>query len=122
MDVPCAGREDFDVRMLGTGRPFVLEIINARAAVPPQCTFDAMQAALQQVRELVNPSPAYCAACSQHQGLSRVWSAVLLGALLSTYVCLSHCTVMLSTQTSWGGINNIGKETCIYTCLGYKNR
>ena len=45
----CAGREDFDVRMLGSGRPFVLEIINARAAVPPQSIFGAMQAALQQV-------------------------------------------------------------------------
>lgn len=44
-----AGREDFDVRMLGSGRPFVLEIINARAAVPPQSAFDAMQLALEQV-------------------------------------------------------------------------
>ncbi|KAL3144067.1 hypothetical protein ABBQ32_003865 [Trebouxia sp. C0010 RCD-2024] len=43
-----AGREDFDVRMLGSGRPFVLEVINARAAVPPQSVFGAMQAALQQ--------------------------------------------------------------------------
>lgn len=25
-----AGREDMDVRMLGQGRPFVLEVINAR--------------------------------------------------------------------------------------------
>ena len=44
-----AGREDFDVRMLGSGRPFVLEIINARAAVPPQSAFDAMQLTLQKV-------------------------------------------------------------------------
>ncbi len=44
-----AGREDFDVRMLGSGRPFVLEIINARAAVPPQAAFDAMQLTLEKV-------------------------------------------------------------------------
>ncbi|DBA77530.1 TPA: hypothetical protein ACH3X1_009345 [Trebouxia sp. C0004] len=43
-----AGREDFDVRMLGSGRPFVLEIINARAAVPPQGAFDAMQLTLEK--------------------------------------------------------------------------
>ncbi|DBA95399.1 TPA: hypothetical protein ACH3X3_013275 [Trebouxia sp. C0006] len=43
-----AGREDFDVRMLGSGRPFVLEIINARAAVPPQSAFDAMQLTLEK--------------------------------------------------------------------------
>jgi len=37
------------VRMLGSGRPFVLEIINARAAVPPQSAFDAMQLTLEKV-------------------------------------------------------------------------
>ena len=31
-----AGREDIDVRMMGGGRPFVLEISNQRAAMPPQ--------------------------------------------------------------------------------------
>lgn len=41
--------------MLGSGRPFVLEVINARAAVPPQSVFEAMQAALQQV--LLTGSP-----------------------------------------------------------------
>lgn len=52
----CAGREDFDVRMLGSGRPFVLEIINARAAVPPTSAFAAMQAVLQQVTAAQAPS------------------------------------------------------------------
>eukprot|EP00271_Cylindrocystis_brebissonii_P018856 TRINITY_DN548_c0_g1_i1.p1 TRINITY_DN548_c0_g1~~TRINITY_DN548_c0_g1_i1.p1 ORF type:complete len:721 (-),score=95.57 TRINITY_DN548_c0_g1_i1:288-2450(-) len=31
----AAGREDIDVRMLGNGRPFLLEIINARVLPPP---------------------------------------------------------------------------------------
>jgi tRNA U54 and U55 pseudouridine synthase Pus10 len=30
----AAGREDRDVRMLGSGRPFVLELINARNHTP----------------------------------------------------------------------------------------
>ncbi len=38
-----AGREDMDVRMLGSGRPFMLEIINAKASMPDQAAFDAMQ-------------------------------------------------------------------------------
>lgn len=36
-----AGREDIDVRMLGTGRPFVLEIHNARAPKPSRCASSA---------------------------------------------------------------------------------
>lgn len=35
-----------DVRMLGSGRPFVLEVANARAAMPPQECFDQMAASL----------------------------------------------------------------------------
>lgn len=31
----AAGREDIDVRMLGNGRPFLLEILNARVLPPP---------------------------------------------------------------------------------------
>ena len=45
-----AGREDADVRMLGSGRPYVLEIINARAAMPPQSYFDEAQRQLNEVR------------------------------------------------------------------------
>ena len=45
----CAGREDADVRMLGGGRPYVLEIINARAAMPPQSYFDDAQRQLNEV-------------------------------------------------------------------------
>ena len=45
----ATGREDFDVRMLGSGRPFVLEIINARAEVPCPAIFNSMQLKLEQV-------------------------------------------------------------------------
>ena len=31
-----AGREDLDVRMLGSGRPFVLELLNAQNSNPDQ--------------------------------------------------------------------------------------
>jgi tRNA pseudouridine synthase 10 len=31
-----AGREDLDVRMLGRGRPFVLELADARSEMPSQ--------------------------------------------------------------------------------------
>lgn len=44
-----SGREDFDVRMLGAGRPFVLEIINPRAASPDAETMKAMQTKLDEV-------------------------------------------------------------------------
>ncbi|CAL8470277.1 g9819 [Coccomyxa elongata] len=43
-----AGREDMDVRMLGSGRPFVLEIANARARMPPPECFDSMAASLNE--------------------------------------------------------------------------
>ena len=33
----AAGREDRDVRMLGTGRPFVMHLLDARAPRPSQC-------------------------------------------------------------------------------------
>lgn len=36
----AAGREDIDVRMLGRGRPFILELFNPRAMMP---TPDAWQ-------------------------------------------------------------------------------
>ncbi|KAK9830622.1 hypothetical protein WJX81_006632 [Elliptochloris bilobata] len=42
----CAGREDLDVRMLGDGRPFVLELHNARNPHPDQGALDATAAAL----------------------------------------------------------------------------
>ena len=49
VSVWCTGREDADVRMLGGGRPYVLEIINARAAMPPQSYFDDAQRQLNEV-------------------------------------------------------------------------
>ena len=41
-----AGREDLDVRMLGGGRPFVLEACNARAAPPSAAALATASAAL----------------------------------------------------------------------------
>ena len=43
------GREDIDVRMLGEGRPFILEIQNARAAMPPPERLAALGEGVQQV-------------------------------------------------------------------------
>lgn len=45
----CAGREDFDVRMLGGGRPFTLEFANSRPVMPRQEVFAAAQAELNTV-------------------------------------------------------------------------
>jgi tRNA U54 and U55 pseudouridine synthase Pus10 len=44
-----AGREDFDVRMLGGGRPFTLEFANSRPVMPPQEIFAAAQEQLNTV-------------------------------------------------------------------------
>jgi len=41
-----AGREDVDVRMLGGGRPFVIELLDARPAVLPLSLFPALQIAV----------------------------------------------------------------------------
>ena len=41
------GREDLDVRMLGNGRPFVLEIADARSATPSQQRLRALQEQLK---------------------------------------------------------------------------
>ena len=38
-----AGREDLDVRMLGSGRPFVLELADARGAMPPPRRLQELQ-------------------------------------------------------------------------------
>ena len=38
-----AGREDLDVRMLGSGRPFVLELADARGVMPLQAQLQALQ-------------------------------------------------------------------------------
>ena len=41
-----AGREDLDVRMLGGGRPFVCEVLNARAEAPGAGVLAAVEAAV----------------------------------------------------------------------------
>ena len=40
------GREDMDVRMLGYGRPFVMEVTNARAVMPSREWFTEAEKAL----------------------------------------------------------------------------
>ncbi|ETO76107.1 tRNA pseudouridine(54/55) synthase, variant 1 [Phytophthora nicotianae P1976] len=41
-----AGREDVDVRMLGNGRPFILEILNAKKAYLDQSEYDQIEKAV----------------------------------------------------------------------------
>ena len=43
------GREDMDVRMLGKGRPFALEVQNARKCTHSEPFFREVEAQLQQV-------------------------------------------------------------------------
>jgi len=38
----ASGREDVDVRMLGTGRPFVVELVNARVGRPKEDALAAL--------------------------------------------------------------------------------
>lgn len=44
-----AGREDMDVKMLGRGRPFVLQIINPRKGIPPQEVLQRVQGQIAEV-------------------------------------------------------------------------
>lgn len=48
----CAGREDFDVRMLGNGRPFTLEFANSRPAMPGPDFFARAQEELNSVSSI----------------------------------------------------------------------
>ena len=43
------GREDMDVRMLGDGRPFIMDIQNQRADMPDLEFFSSVQDQLQKV-------------------------------------------------------------------------
>jgi len=43
-----AGREDIDVRMLGNGRPFILEIFNPRSLMPPPEVWETLAKDLKQ--------------------------------------------------------------------------
>lgn len=51
----AAGREDIDVRMLGKGRPFVMEFVNPKKGV--SCRDKISDAGF---RELINSSLVYC--------------------------------------------------------------
>ena len=52
-----------DVRMLGSGRPFMFEIINARAGMPDQAAFDAMQDAHNEVTQALHAWPCCRSSC-----------------------------------------------------------
>lgn len=49
----CVGREDIDALMLGTGRPFIAEILNARSAMLPLEHFQRLQQQLLEVHYLL---------------------------------------------------------------------
>lgn len=49
----ASGREDIDVRMLGNGRPFYVELVNAHAALQPPARYAEMQAAINASTALV---------------------------------------------------------------------
>lgn len=49
----CVGREDIDALMLGTGRPFIAEILNARSAMLPLEHFQRLQQQLLEVPSLL---------------------------------------------------------------------
>ena len=49
----ASGREDIDVRMLGTGRPFYLQIVNGRR-VPTQAQLDQIQAGINESDQKVH--------------------------------------------------------------------
>ena len=51
------------MRMLGRGRPFVLEVINARAVMPPQSYFDDAQKLLNEVMCAVCCNGCACSCC-----------------------------------------------------------
>lgn len=46
--MPAGGREDADVRMLGEGRPFVMEIANPRLGHPEEAVLRGIEEALRQ--------------------------------------------------------------------------
>ena len=99
-----AGREDFDVRMLGTGRPFVLEIVNARAAIPPHSTFDAMQVELQQVKLPLSPAVAVlCINLLMCSLVSNFYPKPCSAALAYGVLCLQnrHLQANLLTEPFW---------------------
>ena len=49
----ASGREDIDVRMLGNGRPFYVELVNAHAALQAPARYAEMQAAINASTDLV---------------------------------------------------------------------
>lgn len=49
----ASGREDVDVRMLGTGRPFLIEIINPRKVVVSETELSQLQAAINSSTDAI---------------------------------------------------------------------
>ena len=84
-DGTCVGREDIDALMLGTGRPFIAEILNARSAMLHLEHFQRLQ---QQLLEVLNPSRSHSNA-SGIFGLSHhemwKWLVVLAKCMLKYY-------------------------------------
>lgn len=75
--VYVTGREDIDVRMLGDGRPFVMEIQNQRASMPPPERFAAMEYQLEEVSQLVSRYSALglVGLCLSHRCRQKLHSA-----------------------------------------------
>lgn len=98
--VPCketkfhaAGREDVDVRMLGDGRPFALEFVDARvAALSP--------AVLAEIVDGVNGGSDVVQIRDIHAG-DKVRVCVCVHAPARMCVCLFVCVFLLLLVCSW---------------------
>ena len=105
---PCggvsAGREDMDVRMLGSGRPFILEIHSARRGMPPPEALREMEAAVARVREglLLTPQKTQP---SDTRSISCVWSSpshAATGALcLGAHACPEASPCRVAAALRW---------------------
>lgn len=88
-----AGREDIDVRMLGSGRPFALEVRNARALPPSPQQLAVMQRAINEVG-----------------GRSREWLLVFCHAFL--FLLVGHITRQSSAARHSAGAWPRSRHLC----------
>ena len=92
---PSPGREDIDVRMLGQGRPFILEVHNARRRVPPPAKLAALEARVAQVG-CAGSGPADWVPATLLAGQGRVGALCFLSLTAhwmrcsSVHLCASH--------------------------------